>query len=118
MVIAFDIDDTITRHPKFFSVISSALVDAGHVVLIITNRHPDDRRATEMELQQYGIRFAELVMCELGASFFSWKAKICKERGVEVFFEDMQEVIREVGEETLCLMAVDREIHDLDALCK
>ncbi len=71
-----------------------------------------------MELEQYGIRFTELIMYKLGTNFFTWKADICKERGVDVFFEDMQEVIREVGKETLCLMAIDREIHDLDALCE
>ncbi len=119
MVIAFDIDDTITRHPEFFSVIASALLDAGHTVLILTCRDAARREEAIAELADYGVGYTELIMYEGGAAnFFSWKAQVCKQRGVDVFFEDMQEVLREVGDETLCLMAVDREIHDLDKLCR
>ena len=48
---------------------------------------------------------------------FAWKGSICRDRGVDVFFEDMQEVLREVPDPTVCLMVVDRDIHDLDKLC-
>ena len=36
MVIGIDIDDTITRNPQFFAILSSAFVKAGHRVIIIT----------------------------------------------------------------------------------
>lgn len=49
MIIAFDIDDTITRHPPFFAVLSRALVEAGHQVLIITFR--DDPTVTAEDLR-------------------------------------------------------------------
>ena len=38
MVVAFDIDDTISRHPQFFAFLTQALIAAGHKVLIITFR--------------------------------------------------------------------------------
>lgn len=107
MVIAFDIDDTITRHPAFFSFISQALVQAGHRVLIITFRDESSRSDTESELAEWGIAYDQLICwsmssCDL-ADVDRWKAMVCREHGVELFFEDDVAVLAHVDDATVCL---------------
>ena len=63
MVVAFDIDDTISRHPKFFSFLTRALKAAGHEVVIITFR--EDRQATEAALRGWGIAWTKLLTSTL-----------------------------------------------------
>ena len=60
MRVAFDIDDTITRCPDFFAVISQALMAAGHDVYIISYR--SGRGVVEQELEGYGIRFRDVIL--------------------------------------------------------
>lgn len=120
MVIALDIDDTITRHPPFFSVLSQALVAAGHTVVIITYRQ--DREEAAGALEGWGIAYDTLVTHSLeielaeGYDPEQWKARVCREHGVEVFFEDSARVLKHVDPGTLCLLAVDPDRHDLDRL--
>ena len=107
MVIAFDIDDTITRHPSFFSLISQALVQAGHRVLIITFRDESSRSDTESDLANWGIAYEDLICwsmaaCDL-AEVDAWKGKVCREHGVDLFFEDDAAVLAHVDEATVCL---------------
>jgi hypothetical protein len=115
MVIAFDIDQTITRHPGFFACISRALVRDGHEVVIITFR--EDRASTEADLREWGIEYTRLVTSELGSvlrhGVERWKGAVCREHGVEVFFEDDAEVLRHVDQGVFTLLAVDHEQHDL-----
>ena len=59
MVIGLDIDDTITQHPEFFSLISHALIDAGHEVVIITFR--EDRQIAETDLKLWNIAYSKLI---------------------------------------------------------
>jgi len=117
MVIAFDIDDTITRHPPFFSFLTKALVEAGHQVVIITFR--EDRRMVSADLARMGIVFTKLVTSTtkdlLAADPDKWKARVCKRMGVEVFFEDMPEVLQHLGESVVGMMPVNRD-HRLDLL--
>jgi hypothetical protein len=116
MHIAFDIDDTITRCPQFFSIISKALRASGHKVYIISYR--EDREFAEEDLAEHGITFDELVLPseqELHRSTSQtwkqeaaqWKAEVCRRLGVEVFFEDMPEVINALDAQTQAFMAVD-----------
>jgi len=107
MVIAFDIDDTITRHPAFFSLSSQALVQAGHRVLIITFRDESGRSDTEADLAGWGIAYDELICwsvanCDL-ADVDRWKSMVCREHGVELFFEDDAAALAHVDEATVCL---------------
>jgi hypothetical protein len=60
MRIAFDIDDTITRCPQFFAVVSKALMAAGHKVYIVSHR--EDRGFTEEDLAEYCVCFNELIL--------------------------------------------------------
>jgi len=120
MVVALDIDDTITRHPEFFAFLSRRLLDEGHKVVIITFR--EDRQATRVLLDNLGIAFSTLVTSSLEAHLThgvdEWKAAVCREHAVDVFFEDDPRVIRHVAEPTVCMMPVDKKLHDLDAMIR
>lgn len=121
MNVAFDIDDTISRHPAFFSLISKALAEAGHRVVIITLR--EDREGAQDDLGKWGITYHELIsaksqeLVEVGAC--EWKAKMCVQQAIEIFFEDMPEVVKCIDhEQTLCLMPIDPEIHDMEGMAR
>ena len=109
MVVGIDIDDTITRCPEFFAFLTRALVGAGHEVVIITFR--EDRAEAEAVLKGWGIVYDKLVMSSLDACFeygvYEWKGAMCREYGVDVLFEDDPEVLKHVGDETVCMMPVD-----------
>jgi len=118
MIIAFDIDDTITRHPAFFALVSQALVQSGHRVLIITFRDEAGRPDTEADLAGWGIAYHEMICwsmtcCDL-AEVDTWKATICREHGVEVFFEDDPAVLAHVDEGTVCLQPFKADGDNLD----
>lgn len=113
MTIALDIDDTITTHPAFFALISQALAQAGHRVLIITFRDENSRHTTEADLAGWGIAYDELICwsmacCDL-ADVDVWKATVCREHGVEVFFEDDPAVLAHVDEATVCMQPFGAE---------
>lgn len=104
MVIALDIDDTLTRHPPFFALLTQALAEAGHRVLIITFR--DDPEVTASDLRRWGIAYHELFCWSMQANDLedvdAWKAAVCSEHGVEVFFEDDADVLAHVDPATVC----------------
>jgi uncharacterized HAD superfamily protein len=116
MNIAFDLDGTITRNPAFFSVISKALVDAGHKVFIITWR--EDREFTLEDLAEHGITYTQLVLPSdeqiRGIAYQQWKtaaaqfkAEACRSLKIDVFFDDMPEVVNVLAPQTTAFMAVD-----------
>lgn len=118
MTIALDIDDTITRHPAFFALVSRALVQAGHRVLIITFRDEAGRADTEADLAGWGIAYDELICrsmasCDL-AEVDAWKAAVCREHGVEMFFEDDAAVLAHVDEQTVCMQPFRIDSDDLN----
>lgn len=118
MIVALDIDDTITRHPEFFALISQSLAKAGHRVLIITFRDEAGRTDTEADLTGWGIAYDELICwsmasCDL-ADVDAWKAMVCREHGVDVFFEDDAAVLAHVDEETVCLQPFSNAGDDAD----
>ena len=94
MIVGFDIDGTITKHPVFFSFLTHALVEKGHTVLIITTRN--ERYITENDLEKWSIKYTELHVADYSENedLDKWKACICQELGVEIFFEDDPDVIR------------------------
>ena len=118
MIIGIDIDDTITRNPKFFSVLSNAFIAAGQEVIIITFR--DDVPSTEKALKDWGIEYTKLVTStleqhlEYGVN--EWKNWVCQKHSVEVFIEDSPEVLKHMDPSILSLMVVDPSRYDLTKL--
>src|SRR5262245_56407316 len=108
MIIALDIDDTITQHPPFFALLSSSLMAAGHQVIIITFR--EDRARAEADLRAWGISYTTLVTASLEQHLehgvYEWKAAMCRRHAVDIFFEDNPDVLRHVAPRTFCLMAL------------
>ncbi len=108
MRIGFDIDDTMSRHWPFFSLISRALLDGGHEVIVITFR--SDRALAAAELSERGVVWSELVVADQEeidtVGFAQWKGEICRRREVEIFFDDMPEVINHLPESTVGMMSV------------
>lgn len=108
MIVGLDIDDTITRCPEFFSLLTHALIEANHQVIIITFR--EDRSATQADLKNWDITYSQLITSSLedcleyGVN--EWKAVLCRRHGVEIFFEDDPEVIDHVDKSTICMMPV------------
>lgn len=109
MIIALDIEDTITRRPEFFATITKALRNDGHRIIIITFRL--DRAATTDDLERWAIHYDELVTCSLDEhlehDLEAWKGRVCRERGVDIFFEDNPAVLRHVDPSVACFMPVD-----------
>lgn len=109
MIVALDIDGTITRCPEFFSLLSKALKAAGHTVLVITFRGDSvDDIATELE--GLGIVFSELVTAPMTLfmrDFVTWKASVCAERNVDILFEDMPDVAAAVGPPTVVMLPLE-----------
>ena len=97
MKVALDIDGTISEHPAFFAVLSSALHLAGHYVLILTFRDPARDAATRQQLADWGIAFDELVI----AGSLEAKGELCGTHGIDLFFDDQDECIVAVPERVL-----------------
>lgn len=116
MRIAFDIDDTITRCPEFFAVVTKALMASGHKVYIVSYR--EYRGFAEEDLAEHCVSFDELVLPteeELRrtppsgwrANAARWKADVCRRLQIDVLFEDMPDVIAALDKSTVAFMAVD-----------
>lgn len=98
MIVGFDIDGTITMHTQFFSFLTHALVEGGHEVVIITTR--DERGPTEQDLDEWSIAYTELVVADYAdnPNLDEWKAKICSDKGIEIYFEDDADVLNLLDE--------------------
>ena len=96
MKVALDIDGTISEHPQFFAMLSTALRSDGHRVLILTYRDSSqaEREKTEAELAAWGVGFDELVF----ANSLEEKGKLCAAHGINLFFDDQDECIVDVPE--------------------
>ena len=111
MIVGFDIDGTITKHPKFFSFLTSALIEKGHKVIIITSR--DDKVLTEKDLKECGIVYAELIVADYSTTedLDQWKAKVCQEKDVEIYFEDDLDVLKLLGNEVVSFIPAYQQSH-------
>ena len=110
MVIALDIDDTITLHPAFFAAFSSAMRAAGHTIVIITLR--ESERLARADLASMGIVFDRIVCATpdgLAEHGYAWKASVCRELGVDVFFEDSPRILSHVDPKTLAFLVTQPE---------
>ncbi len=112
MRVALDIDDTITLHPEFFAFLSNALLAAGHGVYIISFR--EGQEEVEQDLGAYGVAFTRVILptnedlAETG--FYEWKASVCRSLRIDIFFEDMPEVINELDPSTIAFVPFDRDL--------
>jgi uncharacterized HAD superfamily protein len=97
MKVALDIDGTISEHPEFFAVLSSALRAAGHQVLVLTYRDPNRVEAAKAQLAGWRVEFDELVIADSLES----KGQLCPAHGVDIFFDDQDECIAAVPEHIL-----------------
>ena len=122
MNIALDLDDTISRCPPFFSILSKAFIASGHKVYVITHR--EDRAFAAEDLAAYGISYDELILPtveefqrntsgEWRTSIGAWKAEMCRRLEVDVCIDDMPDVVNALDERILALMVVDRSLGDV-----
>lgn len=87
--LGLDLDGTIDEAPAFFSWLSRSW--PGRVV-VITYR--PDRDEAARDLRELGVRWDELVLVDS----FEQKADEIAERGIGVYFDDMDEMLRHVDE--------------------
>lgn len=118
--IALDIDGTITEAPAFFALLTRACVGAR--VTVVSFR--DDEPAARRLLEELGVRYDDLVLINDaargnrdGRRWEAWKAGVVQQLGVDVFFEDMPEVIKLVRPPTKVFMACDESMREWLALC-
>jgi hypothetical protein len=110
VVIALDIDDTITLHPAFFAAMSQAMRAAGHTIVIITLRESES--LARQDLASMGIVFDRIVCATpdaLAEHGYAWKATVCRELGVDVFFEDSPRILSHVDPRTLACLVTQPE---------
>ena len=69
------------------------------------------QQEVEADLASYGIAFTEVVLPKgedlTREGFYAWKAATCRRLGIEVFFEDMPEVVNELDPSVLALVPFD-----------
>ena len=110
MVIALDIDDTISTCSAFFSALSSAIGRAKGRVIIVTSRtnNAETRSETASQLRKWKITYEALHMLDSAEcaaqtcphseldwySKYLWqKVDICRREGVEVVYDDDPKVV-------------------------
>ncbi|MDX1471682.1 MAG: hypothetical protein R3213_09325 [Flavobacteriaceae bacterium] len=82
MKFGFDLDETITPHPRGWAAICNALLADGHEVHIITYRSPIyHKEQTIKELESYGLKYTELHMT-------GQKDVVCETWGIDMAFDD------------------------------
>lgn len=108
--LGLDIDNTITEHPEFFSLLSGSVRDNGGKVFIVSSRTDDVEvmEGTRGDLRELGINYDEVYLLpnmrtalrscphpELNDSQkYNWqKVAYCLEKGIDVFFDDDDQVI-------------------------
>ena len=96
MRIGLDLDGLLDERPDFFAFLSAALRAAGYFVAVLTYRDPESRQRTEAQLAAWGIAHDELHF----ARSLSDKGRLCRELAIDVYFDDQDECIQDVGEKT------------------
>jgi len=89
MNIAFDYDDTLYLAYDLFSVITNALIAAGHKIYIITHIEEQYRTYRENELKQHNIAYTELIIS--GNKLYE-----CQKRGIEYIFDDCSDYFKDI----------------------
>lgn len=102
MRVALDIDETITRCPELFAVLSRGLLREDHEVYVITKRFERLREKTIKQLTEWGIEYTALFMDES-------KHKLCEKLGIDVIFEDKPNEIKKIKPPTVVFMTVNEK---------
>lgn len=87
--IGLDLDGTIDESLNFFQWLSHSWRG---MVYIITYR--SNRSKTEEDLYKYGIRYDQLIL----VSSFKQKAAIIQREGIEIYFDDQDEMTADIPE--------------------
>src|SRR5215813_2708011 len=96
MRIGLDLDGLLDERPDFFAFLSTALRAGGHFVTVLTYRDPDSRERTVGQLAAWGVEYDELHFARSLAD----KGRLCREVGLDVYFDDQDECLAAVGEDT------------------
>ena len=96
MRVGLDLDGLLDERPAFFALLAAALRAGGHFVTVLTYRDPDSRQRTESQLAGWEIRYDELHF----ARSLPDKGRLCRELDLDVYFDDQDECIHDVGERT------------------
>jgi hypothetical protein len=96
MRIGLDLDGLLDEQPAFFALLTTALRASGHFVAVLTYRDPESRARTEAQLAGWGIACDELRF----ARSLQDKGCLCRELKIDVYFDDQDECIQDVREET------------------
>ncbi len=109
MIIALDIDDTITAVPGFFSAITRSTEVSKVIIVSSRSNLPEVREATKQELEELGIAFDSLHLLESYEAAsescpypeldwyekYLWqKVDICIREGVDIMFDDDPKVAK------------------------
>jgi hypothetical protein len=114
MIIGLDLDGTISELPELFSLLSQALVEAGHEVHVITFRDPRSEDEVRVELAEHGIRYTGLHLPAMDVSSMEeWKGTLAAELGLDAMFEDSPEVLAAMPPGVKRVWICDPEWHDL-----
>jgi hypothetical protein len=84
MKIAFDVDDTITQHPKLFSILAESLIASGHEVFVISDAPELYREDRLRILRENHIPYTKLVLT-------GDKRGYCLQNDIEYLFDDCSE---------------------------
>jgi hypothetical protein len=96
MRIGLDLDGLLDERPDFFAFLATALRGQGHFVAVLTYRDPASRPKTEAQLAGWGIEYDELHF----ARSLRDKGRLCRELRIDVYFDDQDECLQDVGEGT------------------
>ena len=87
--LGIDLDGTIDESPAFFAALTHSWPGR---VTVVTFR--DDRAKAAADLAGHGVRYDELVLVER----FDAKPQVIAEKGIDVYFDDQDEMLQGVAE--------------------
>src|SRR4051794_33703420 len=96
MRIGLDLDGLLDERPEFFAFLTAALRAGRHFVAVLTYRDPESRPRTAVQLAGWGVQFDELHF----ARSLDDKGRLCRELGIDVYFDDQDECVVGVDETT------------------
>ena len=93
--LGIDLDGCIDEHPVFFSNLTRCWPGDVHVISF-----RDDRGKAEADLRNRGIRWDHLTL----VSSFDAKAAVIREMGIDVYFDDQPEMLKNVAPECAVML--------------
>jgi hypothetical protein len=94
--IGLDLDGLLDEQPAFIRFLSVAMRSQGHYIAVLTYRDPNSRQRTEAALAGWGIDYDEIHF----ARALDDKGRLCRELRIDNYFDDQDECIVGVDEET------------------